>query len=95
MQHLGYSVVFPVSTITAKGRKGVPLCCGFMAGYTMEKPSNPQKLKPQGNGRDETVQFIINQFNREAGQLQGDVSSAISAVHPHVGEKKKKKENKR
>lgn len=57
----------------------------------MEKLSNPQKLQPQGNGRDETVQFIINQLNQVAGQLEGDIPSAISAVHPHRGENKKKK----
>lgn len=57
----------------------------------MEKPSNPQKLQPQGNGRDGSVQFIKKQLNQVAGQLQGDVPSAISAVHTHGGENKKKK----
>ncbi len=55
----------------------------------MEKLSNPQKLQRQGNGRDETVQFIINQLNQMSGQLQGDISSAVSAVQTHGGENKK------
>lgn len=75
---------------TVRGRKGVPRCCGFITGWTMEKLSNPQKLQQQGNGRDETGQFIINQLNLMSGQLHGDVSSDVSAVRTRGGEDKRK-----
>lgn len=64
----------------------------------MEKPSKPQKLQEKGNGRDDTVQFIIKQLNPVSGQPRGDVSSAISAVHTHRGAnqtKKKREKNER
>lgn len=57
----------------------------------MERPTNPQKLQGQGNGRDEAVQFIINQLNQVSGQLGGDAPLAISAVHARRGENAKKK----
>lgn len=61
----------------------------------MEKPSKPQKLQEKGNGRDDTVQYIIKQLNPVSGQPRGDVSSAISAVHTHRGANQTKKREKK
>lgn len=69
------------SNDTLKGRKGVSRCCGFMTSSTMEKSCNAQKLQGQGNGR-ETVQFIVNRFNKVSRQQRGEVPPTASAVHP-------------
>lgn len=75
--------------ITGKERSATLLCLHGV-GSTIGKLSNPQKLQEKGNGRDETVHFIMNQLKYVLVLLQGDVPLATSALYMHGGENKKK-----